>query len=444
MTMNVDQINTLNYGGASVAAFRLHESLREEGVRSRYWHNPGKRARNKKARPLLPECGPISWQPRLTHPIRRLASPLHSSLLRLVQKRQLKRALKNCPPDLELFSVPWQEKETCLDIASMESDVLHLHWITWMVDVASFFSRLPDDLPIVWTMHDMNAITGGCHHADDCQSFTNQCGCCPQLGISGKNDISSQAFKVKQKAYRNKNIHVVTPSRWLEKHVLRSSLMESASSIQTIHNGLDLNVFSPQDKNEARRKLNLPTDRFIICFGAESLKRSRKGMMPLQHALARLPEHEKVLGLGFGASELPRFDQPIPEIQLTGFLSDPETQATVYSAADLFVLPSLGENMPQTVVEAMACGTPVVSFAVGGVPEIVKPMQTGLLAKTGCAKELADRIQWMVANPDARKKMGRASRELALQEFDLRKQTQKYIALYQNVMSSKRQLSKVG
>lgn len=180
--------------------------------------------------------------------------------------------------------------------------------------------------------------------------------------------------------------------------------------------------FQPRDRSLSRRELGLPADVTVIAFGAASLGNRRKGAQEFYQAISLLRD----------PSEIPSHDR-IPEVRSTGFLKTPEELTRVYSAADLFVMPSLGENMPQTVVEAMACGIPAVAFSVGGIPEIVQPRKTGLLASLQNCEELSQQIQWMIEHPLERKAMGSRSRKLVCAEFDLDRQTDKYLCLYDEV-----------
>ena len=169
-----------------------------------------------------------------------------------------------------------------------------------MIDGQAFFTSIPNDFPIVWTLHDMNPFTGGCHHSDQCNLYRTGCQNCPQLAQSGPHDFSHRSFQLKQTVLQEKQLHVITPSRWLEEHVRNSFLLQDASSIQTIHNGLDLQVFRPRDQQAARGKLNLPPDLTVVGFGAASLINRRKGFAELLAAFSQLKNHREILGFGFG------------------------------------------------------------------------------------------------------------------------------------------------
>jgi len=416
--LRIDMLNTATAGGAAVAADRLHRGLLALGVESCLWHKPTRSGVSNDAFAGQPLDLAV---PRWRHPFVSLATKVRD-----------RRALKDRPPGLELYTMPWRGTTTCFDKSQLKGDVLHLHWVNRWLDWQSFFQSLPEQHPVVWTLHDMNPITGGCHHADLCDGFQSGCGNCPQLSARqrGMTDISSQGFELKHRAYREKNLHIVTPSRWLENQA-RQSLLTVDATVQTIYNGLDLKQFSPGDRGSARRELGIPEDSTVVAFGAASLGNRRKGAQEFYEAISSLPGSSKVVCLGFGdPAQMPSNSGSV-DFRSTGFLRTPEELVRVYSASDFFVMPSLGENMPQTVVEAMACGIPTVAFSVGGIPEIVRPGETGLLAALQDCSELARHIQWMIDHPAERLEMGLRSRMLVCEEFDLDRQTGKYLRLYE-------------
>lgn len=418
--MIVDQLNTSLRGGAAVAAMRLHQGLLRSGVTSRLWYKP---TRDVQQESLSSGVSPLSFP-----------GPAGiSSLVRLLKYRLFKRQLRGRSTELEVFSIPWGKWITNYTESPLQGDILHLHWINSWLDWPSLFGSLPPSLPIVWTLHDMNPITGGCHHHDGCEGFHARCGNCPQLKYSGSNDVSRLIFDAKQEAYRGKNLHIVTPSRWLQRHAEASGLMADAASVRTIYNSLDVQEFSPVGQAEARNALGLPLDKTILSFGAASLNNRRKGLQEFVTAVSLLNDRSDILCLGLGADKSSTLRNVLPDFRITGFLTEPRELALVYSASDVFVLPSLGENMPQMVVEAMACGTPVAAFDVGGVSEIVIPGQTGALAPRGDCQALAASIQSLIDDPDRRQTMERAARQLVVREFDLHKQTQKYLDLYHEI-----------
>ena len=422
--MIVDQFNSSPFGGAAIAARRLHHALLRAGVTSRFWHLAGEKHRIQ---------GDDSYAP-----VRWTDNSRIQQALRLPRKTfrkwQLRHALRGRPEGLEIFTSPHSDQSTKYNTATMGADIVHLHWVAKLIDYPSFFGSLADDAPIVWTLHDMNPFTGGCHYSNGCEAFRQECQDCPQLGRRHSHDLSQRFFHLKRVALAGKKLHIVSPSSWLESEARRSQIFSGAHSFQTIHNGIDTELFRPQDKRTARRKLGLPEDHIVIGFGAESIENRRKGFRELLHTLTQLSTHHPVIGLAFGGGQIDDRVPGLPEIMHTGFVSDPNQQTAVYSASDILALPSLQDNLPQTGVEAMACGTPVVAFDTGGISDYVKPQQTGLLATAGDVTDLARKLSWVIDHPSARSQMGLNARELIVREFNHDTQAAKYRALYERLL----------
>ena len=415
--MIVDLLSTFLGGGAGRAALRLHGSLSDQGIASRLWFARGDDCDD--PRVARADWGePQTWFGRTSNKVR--------------QKLQLNLATRGRPAGLELFSIVNQPTPQCFPLAELQSDVIHLHWIAKFIDYPSFFASVPDDLPIVWTLHDMNPFTGGCHYSGGCDSFVSGCHSCPQLGRSGPRDLSQRTFAQKQAALRNKNIHVVAPSQWLTEEAARSEILGHASSIQTIAYGLDLDTWRPIDRARARAELGIDADenRPVIAFGAESLENHRKGFHLLLQALDQLST--PTVALAFGGGKIAHQGGQSQVLE-QGFIHDANVQSALYSAADVFIMPSLEENLGTTSLESLACGTPVVAFDVGGTKDMVRDKVTGRLAKVGDVDDLTNKIEWLLRNEQDRQKMGEQARQMMLAEFNEVYQTQKYIDLYQEI-----------
>jgi glycosyltransferase involved in cell wall biosynthesis len=433
--MIVDQLSTDFCGGAALAARRIHESVLAAGVQSRFCYS----ARARTAPPdstYKPIAWPLTNGPRLS----RCWARIGARVRRFQLKAQLKRALRGRAPGLELFSQPYMGWPTLYDPQQLSGDILHLHWISGFIDYASFFASVPDDHPLVWTLHDINPLSGGCHYPNACDKFTTGCGHCPQLGRNGARDLSRRFYQAKREALRNKNLHVVTPSRWLYREAQRSPLLNDAKSFHHIAYGLDVDVYAPRPKQKARRHLGLPREPVILGFGADLLGRTRKGLRQLQTALGMLQTKRPLLLLSFGEGLI---ESPAAGIESTalGYLRDPQRLATVYAAMDVFVMPSLEDNLPQTGLEAMACGTPVIAFDAGGIVDYVRPHETGLLASVGNAAELSRRIAWLIERPGDMHRMGCEARRVIERDYHQLRQGQAYVGLYGELLDSSRALS---
>jgi len=320
-------------------------------------------------------------------------------------------------------------------------DVVNLHWVTRFVDYRSFFAHTPLLAPIVWTLHDMNAFTGGCHCTYDCERYMDGCGACPQLGSSTTDDMSHSIWQAKQeimKELRPDQLHIVTPSRWLAIKAERSTLLR-AFSVSHIPNCVDTGVFSPRNRRSARQVLNIPQEARVVLFVAQLLHRRHKGFNLLSRALSGLRDVPNLFLVTVGRGE-PVVADHVAHLHLDR-LNDDALLALAYSAADVLAIPSLQDNLPNTVLEAMSCGVPVVGFDVGGIPELVRPGVTGLLAPAGDANALSAAIGQLLQDPAKRAEMGRNCRRIAVEEYAPEVQARRYRALYERVASSKRKES---
>lgn len=293
----------------------------------------------------------------------------------------------------ELFSRPDCLVDTDMLKETIDKvDIVHLHWVVGMLD----YPRLPEllgDKPVVWTLHDMNAFTGGCHYTEGCEKYRESCTDCPLLEAGAT--LAHETWALKKAAFDGiPNLHIVCPSQWLADCVAKSSLLGDRP-VHVIPNVMPVDKFVPTNKMTARMKLGLPLDRTYVAFGADSLANERKGGHLLAEALEHLQSRgaaDGIEGVFFGAADL---EIGIPSHNL-GFISDPAKLSLVYAAADALAFPSLEDNAPQTLVEALLSGTPVVSFPVGNVPDLVKHLDTGYIARYGDSEDFASGLSWIL------------------------------------------------
>ncbi|MEC4675896.1 MAG: glycosyltransferase family 4 protein [Nitrospirota bacterium] len=322
------------------------------------------------------------------------------------------------------------------EVALHNPDIVHLHWIALgflRLETIRRFRR-----PIVWTLHDMWAFTGGCHYAGECTKYTGYCGRCPHLGSNSDRDISRWQIKRKLKVFADIDLTVVAPSRWLA-DCARESLLFKDKRIEVIPNGLDTRCFSPMDRRTARKILSLPQDKKLILFGAQnSVVDSRKGFQFFGPTLRRLAENGwsgKAELVVFG-SEKPT-DSPDLGLKATylGAFQDDISLAVLYSAADVFVLPSTQDNLPNVIMEALACGTPCVAFDIGGMPDLIEHKKNGWLAEPFGAGGLADGIEWVLGDEERNKELSVRARRKVEEEFDLNLAARKYMDLFTGILS---------
>jgi len=319
-------------------------------------------------------------------------------------------------------------------IQSIAPDIVHLHWVCGGMLPIEDLKRI--NKSIIWTLHDMWAFTGGCHYSDGCEHFRKACGNCPQLNRSAKNDLSRSVLNRKQKAWTGLDITIVTPSRWLAECAKESTLF-AKHRIEVIHNGLDLNLFKPINKTTARQIWNLPINKKLILFGAmSSTSDHKKGFNLLYEGIKQLTA--KWLGkaelIVFGASEPknpPDFGLPVHYL---GCLHDDVSLSVLYAAADVMVTPSRQDNLPNTVVESLACGTPVVTFDIGGMPDMIEHQINGYLAKPFDTSDLTVGIDWVLSDDNRHKELCIKAREKAVACFDIKEVAVQYAGLYESIV----------
>ncbi len=423
--MIVDQLCYGVSGGAAGAAQRIHAGLLAAGVDSRYWHSP------KLSRSEMPETQPLVW------PSNTDARPLNRAFDRLSRTASLtwaKRRHRPGPsPTREYFSSGRLRHATPFPTSQLTGDVLMIHWVGKLFDYPTFFQSLPKQRPIVWVLHDMNPFTGGCHFSAGCDRFERGCGSCPQLDHAHASDPSARTMAMKTELYRELDLHVVSVSHWMSEQAKRSMPMRNAASHHVIPLGIDIQAFAPIEKSQAKAALGLRSDRKVIAFGADVATNRRKGFHCLMEAWPRLDPNQ-VQGIMFGGGDAPQLPSNVAPIRHFGYIRDALQKQLFYSAADMFVMPSLEDNLPQTGLEASACGTPVVAFDAGGIPDYVRHHNTGLLAPTGDSEALAVQIKWMLDHPEQRLAMGVKAREMMQQEFTGPLETSRYQALLQQVV----------
>ena len=279
-----------------------------------------------------------------------------------------------------------------------EADVIHLHWINQGFLSLNDIKQLAAlGKPIVWTMHDMWPSTGICHHARDCQSFHQMCGSCFYLDSRADKDLSTQIYQKKQQIYKKADISFVGCSNWIAALAKKSGLLRGKRVVD-IPNPIDTKLFRPSDKSKCRKDLSLPQDKRLILFGALNVTDERKGVNYLLKALPLLKQPVELVVFGQVKSEIQEL-VPVP-IHSLGYLSDEKKIVSLYNAVDLFVISSLDENLPNMVMEAMACGTPCVGFRTGGIPEMIDHLKNGYVADHANEADLAKGIEWVLEHLD--------------------------------------------
>jgi len=356
-------------------------------------------------------------------------------LERVLAKRYLK-------PLRTPFSFTWFGRSVVNHPDVKAADVIHLHWINHGFLNPKHLAELANlKKPIVWTFHDSNAFTGGCHVRYTCEHFLRECGNCPLLINAHDNDISHRQWLQKNQAYANLDFNIIAPSSWMLNSVLKSSLMMSRVA-QRIPNTLETDIFKPIDKTEAKKKAALNPDKFVFLSGfMPSRKDLHKGTQYLLDSLEILK-----IRLGKNAEDIElvvfgnRNTEGVPEFPFKttflGTITDDAQLANCYAAADAFLIPSLEDNLPYTVMESLACGTPVVAFATGGIPDMVQHEYNGYLAEYRSSESFADGMEWAISHGGTSALQKNAC-QTVMDKFSEEVVAKQHIALYQELVDKK-------
>lgn len=332
------------------------------------------------------------------------------------------------------------------DITSLpefkEADIIHLHWINQgFLSLSSLSKILSSGKPVVWTLHDMWAVTAVCHHARQCNLFTSGCHHCPQLVNALPMDMAKKIYHQKKVVYAKSTIHFVGCSKWIAKQAALSALTKT-HRVDAIANALNTSVYKPMERNHARTLLNLPLDKKLILFGAVKTTDPRKGIDYMVSACERLsalltsPSSSWAVVVVGNGGEVFRSLLPC-EVYPLGFVSDEERMVLVYNAVDMFVTPSLEENLPNTIAEALCCGTPCVGFRIGGIPEMIDHQKNGYVAQYRSADDLAEGMAWVINHPSA-DDLREDARKKGVASFNENTIAHRYIDLYTEAVARNR------
>lgn len=401
-------------GGAAKAAYRIHKALLNNGVSSNML------VVNKKSDEYnIIQCSNSS----MTRFLDKLRAKLDNEIKKIYDVK------KDIPWSVGLLN----NNRIVEFINSSKYDIIHFHWINNATISINDIQKIRK--PIVWTMHDMWAFTGGCHYTGNCTLYMHNCEKCNYLKNGKYTFLSKYLWFKKKRSYYNKNIFYVSPSKWLLECARKSTLLLN-EKIYNIPNCINLNIYKPIDKKNAREILNLDLNKKYILFGAiHSTIDNRKGFDLLIGALNELKKYNKFDNLAllvFGASK-PEIDiLDSFEIIYFGKCEDDYTLNLIYNSADVFVAPSREDNLPNTIVEALSCGIPCVGFEIGGIPDMIKHMENGYLAKPFSISDLSQGIIFAIDNFEYLTKNARIS---ANNMFSMKRVSQMYKDIYMEILN---------
>ena len=321
------------------------------------------------------------------------------------------------------------------DIVS--SDIIHLHWIQQGFLSLEEILKLSRIKPVIWTLHDMWPFTGGCCYSNECTRYMDSCGSCPYLKNPDANDLSSEIWKKKERIYQGGKITLVGPSQWICRKAAESSLGRMAD-IRHIPYAIDTDLFTPVERERVRLQTGIREDEFVLLFGAQNLDDERKGFRILEEALILVKQSgfsmERMRLFVFGATSRNDNFHSLPvRVNYAGTIKSPEELKKLYQVSDWYVHAALADNLPNTVIESVACGTPVMGFDSGGILEIITDGFNGMIAKHMTAEDLA---QMILRSFDARgllSELRKNARHFALENYSMEKISKAYADLYREV-----------
>ncbi len=339
------------------------------------------------------------------------------------------------------FSFPYVGTKLLDHPAVKSADIINLHWINGgYINLKSIKNLLLLNKPIVWTFHDMWTFTGGCHYTGDCNNYLTECKNCPSLKFKNGSDFSNKIFRDKEEIFNKYKFNIVTCSKWLANEAKRSHLLRDYH-LNVIPNPINLKIFKPVLSNEARQKLNLPENKLLFLFSSFTVNEKRKGFDYLINSLNGLyNEHgnlkDKIELVVLGAADANTLNKIPFKINIVGRINDSEKIALYYSAADLFIAPSLQENLSNTVMESLSCGTPVLAFNIGGMPDMIDHEQNGYLAAKIGMNELIEGALWFInLDENSKQNLRTNARNKVVENFSPLKIANQYKELYEKLLN---------
>ena len=422
--MRVRQINHSDLrGGAARAAWRLNEGMRRIGVDSRMV--------------VADRLGNAQLALRVT-PAPDLGT--EARVIAMLHAAQADRVMRGrTAASNTLFSLD----AVGLDLTAVdevaEADIVHLHWTSYFLSPRTI-ARLPaPGRHLVWTLHDQWAYTGGCHYTSGCRGYVDACDGCPQL-VPSAAPLARAMLAEKRRGYGGRQVTIVAPSRWMASCAHASVLLRNMR-IECIPNGVDVEFFMPGDQRAAREALDLPADAVVFLFGVEYGAEKRKGFEVIGSALESL--RAQLSSEDLARVRLFFFGEPAAGLDKLGFaarslgyVSDDWLLRDVDRAADLFVLPSLEDNLPNTMLEAMACGTPVLASDCGGMPDVIRHDENGRLAPRGDVQAFCAALQAALADAGRLQAMGIEARRDIEREHSLVTVARRHVALYEELLGA--------
>lgn len=426
--MKILHINTFSTGGAATAAIRLHRALLKRGYNSKilflsgtgsiengYYWNVQEKVAFKKSFPI-----------RFSEKTERIIQEILP--YRFKRRNKVENIRK---PNVEIFTSPISDYSIDKHELVKEADLIQLHWVADFLNWRDFFEKIKK--PIFWYFHDMNPILGGVHYSDDLKKIQNS--------YLEKKEILFNQIKVNSLASAC-NINIQCDSNWLTKETVKSGRFAIAKNIETIHYSLDFDIFYPLEKINLKKYLGVGLDYKVILFGCDNIQNERKGFDLLVEALNLIEDKKNIMLCTFGSGfDLKLLTKGEFLIKNFGKINNLDLQRLIYSVADFFIIPSRQEAFGQTALESLACGTPVIGFNTGGIPDIIEDEVNGLLVKKITAEDLKTKITRLIDDNELLSNLTKASRNSVLTKFSQEKQVKAFVNLYSEQFNNIKKLS---
>ncbi len=409
--MRVLLVNTSETtGGAAIAASRLMEALNNHGVKAKML------VRDKGTDRLTVSALPNQKASFLKFVWERVVIWLHNRL-----KKE----------NLWLVDIA----NTGTDITRLpefqEADVIHLHWVNQgFLSLSDLEKILSSGKRIIWTLHDQWPYTAICHYSAPCDRYQTVCHDCPQLCYPKAKDLAWKVYKQKKEIYQHAHFTLVGCSQWIA-DLARKSSLTAGQHVASIPNAIPSGIFHPMNQAEARREHRLPEGKRLILFGSLKVTDGRKGVRYLIEAYKQMHEKPGIVVVGKATEKVAAmFASEGGEVEggfyPIDYITDEHRMASLYAAVDAYVTPSLQDNLPNTIAEAMSCGTPCVGFRVGGIPEMIDHLENGYVAQYCNSEDLARGIEYVMEHD-----LHEAAHRKATRMFSESHVAQQYIQLYE-------------
>ena len=413
--MRVLIINTSErIGGAAIAANRLMQALKKNGVKARML------VRDKQTDQLTVVSIGYGW----TQPIKFLWERVSIFAANKFSKR-----------NLFLVDIANAGTDITKNIEFERADVIHLHWVNQgYLSINNLNKILHSGKRVVITMHDQWYFTGICHYSGDCDKYTSHCHHCTLMNGTALGDFASQLFDKKQHIYEDSKVTFVGCSQWMA-NLARTSALTQGHKVVSIPNAINTEQFRPLNKTAARKELCLPLTGKLLLFGCQRITDERKGFRYLVDALQiikrdnpEIAQNTEIVVVG-GKADSISSHLPFSIIPVS-YVSDPQKMIALYNAVDLYVTPSLQDNLPNTIMEALACGTPCVGFDVGGIPEMIDHKKNGYVARYKDSADFAEGIKWVLTSDHDT--LSAKAREKVMNNYTEDIVAKKYIEVYED------------